>query len=189
VKRLGNRALTILGLVAGIGVVATAGWATIDTVIHATGDHEFCSNCHSLAPMGAAYRESLHGGNNEVGWRATCSDCHLPHDNSLHYLWVKGVHGVVDPVMELLRDPHDIDWHGNRERRTEYVYDSGCLDCHVYLREQTRDKRMAARAHGRYFDDPDDYSCVECHENVGHHRLGFHLEAMGWQPESRGNDP
>ena len=153
---------------------------------HATGDHEFCSSCHSHAPIGSSYRESLHGGNNPTGWRASCSNCHIPHDNALHYLWVKGIHGVVDPTMELLKDPHDIDWHGNRERREDYVYDSGCLSCHVYLQEKSQANRKAFRPHRRYFSS-DDLTCVECHEQVGHARLGQHLEAMGWH--KREGDP
>ena len=104
---------------AAAGVFAALSWAAMDTMIHLTGDDEFCSSCHSHAPIGASYREDIHGGNNPTGWRATCSQCHIPQDNALHYLWVKGVHGVVDPTMELLKEPLDIDWHGNRERREE----------------------------------------------------------------------
>lgn len=177
---LRNRWLKILLGLAVLGLVAVASWAVMDTMIHATGDYEFCTSCHSHEPIGSSYRESPHGGNNSAGWRATCSDCHIPHDNSLHYLWVKGVHGVVDPTMEILKDPYDIDWHGNRERREEYVYDSGCLNCHLYLEETGEGNRKAFRAHRRYFRS-DDMSCVECHENVGHARLGYHLEQKGWK--------
>lgn len=180
-KLLRNRFFVAVLALAGIGIGVAASWAVMDTMIHATGDEEFCGMCHSLAPMSASYLEDLHGGNNAAGWRATCSQCHIPQGNAVHYLLVKGYHGVVDPAMELLKDPHDIDWHSNRERRQEFVYDSGCLSCHRYLQEQTTDNRRAMRSHKRYFSDPDDYSCVECHENVGHHRLEYHLENMGWK--------
>jgi cytochrome c-type protein NapC len=120
VSLLRNRVILSLLSLAGLGIGVAASWALMDTMIHATGDDAFCSSCHSHVPIGASYRESPHGGNNATGWRASCSQCHIPHDNSLHYLWVKGVHGVVDPTMELLKDSYDIDWHGNRERREEY---------------------------------------------------------------------
>jgi cytochrome c-type protein NapC len=164
------------------GVVVAASWALVDTGIHATGDHEFCSDCHSHQPIGSSYRASLHGGNNPVGWRATCSQCHIPQGNALHYLWVKGVHGVVDPTMEILKDSYDIDWHGNRQRREEYVYDSGCLSCHLYLQDTSLANFKAFLPHRRYFAS-DDLSCVGCHPHVGHNLLGRHLEAMGWQQE------
>ena len=181
---LRNRFILAL-LVTGVaGVAMAASWAIMDTMIHATGDHEFCSSCHSHAPIGASYRESLHGGNNPSGWRASCSNCHIPSDNALHYLWVKGVHGVVDPTMEILKDSYDIDWHGNRERREEYVYDSACLSCHLYLQEQSEGNSKAFRPHRSYFSKPDEYSCVGCHEHVGHSRLGYHLEKMGWHQDT-----
>ena len=138
---LGIMALAVLGIGSALA------WALMDTMIHATGDHAFCSSCHSHAPIGASYEEDVHGGNNRVGWRATCSQCHIPQDNSLHYLWVKGLHGVVDPVMEMIKEPHDIDWHGNRERRNEYVYDSGCLSCTSDARREHQIIRQVDNGH------------------------------------------
>ena len=173
----------IVLVLAGVGVAAAASWAVVDTMIHATGDHEFCSSCHSHAPIGASYREDVHGGNNPSGWRATCSQCHIPQGNALNYLWVKGVHGVVDPTMEMLKDPHDIDWHGNRERREKYVYDSGCMSCHLYLKEQSLASSKAFLPHRDYFREAGAHTCVECHKFVGHHRLGYHLEQMGWHAD------
>ena len=82
--------------------------------------------------------------------------------------------------MALLKDPLEIDWHANREHRTRFVYDSGCLSCHKYLHESTRASPRAFRPHRDYFNSPGEFSCVQCHEHVGHHRLGYHLEQMGW---------
>jgi cytochrome c-type protein NapC len=172
------RILSIGGLV-GIGAVAS--WAALDTAFHLTGDYEFCTGCHSYAPIAASYREDRHGGNNPTGMRAACNDCHLPHDNSLHYFFVKARHGVVDPVMEIIKAPEDIDWHGNRQHRERFVYDSGCLSCHKYLQKQTQQNPKAFRPHRDYFAAPSEHSCVGCHEHVGHHRLGYHLEQAGWQ--------
>jgi cytochrome c-type protein NapC len=42
---------------------------------------------------------------------------------------------------------------------------------------------MAALAHKRYFSGETDRMCVSCHENIGHNRLGYHLEQMGWKKE------
>ena len=91
--------------------------------------------------------------------------------------------------MELLKEPHEIDWHGIRERREEFVYDSGCLNCHKYLQEATEGSRMAFRAHRRYFSGETDRKCVSCHENVGHNRLGYHLEDLGWKKPQEGDQP
>lgn len=169
----------LIAAVLGIGVLAS--WAAVDTAFHATSDDEFCTNCHSHAPIGTSYRDDLHGGNNPQGWRATCAQCHIPHDNSIHYLWVKGLHGIRDPLMELIKEPHEIDWHGHREKREQYTYDSGCMSCHKKLEQPSLSNSKAFRPHRDYFSGATDRSCVSCHKHVGHHALGLHLEKMGWE--------
>jgi|GEM_PF-148817 len=170
-----------------IGIFSLASWLTYDTIFHATSDYEFCTSCHSHKPIGTSYLEDVHGGNNAVGFRATCSQCHIPQDNSFNYLWVKSLHGVIDPTMELLKDPHDIDWHGHREKRESYTYDSGCLSCHKFLQEKTLANTKAFLPHRRYFlnsenqQDSEKLSCVGCHKHVGHKNLGLHLEQHGWK--------
>lgn len=183
-----NRIVKTLLVLGGLGVGAVASWAVLDTAFHATGDYEFCTSCHAYEPIARAYREDVHGGNNQFGVRAACNDCHLPHDNSLHYFWVKAKHGIVDPTMEMLKEPHEIDWHAIRERREEFVYDSSCLNCHKYLEEASEGNRMAFRAHRRYFGGESGRKCVSCHENVGHNRLGYHLEDLGWKKPPEGDE-
>ncbi|WP_290576611.1 cytochrome c3 family protein [Ketobacter sp.] len=165
-----------------IGAFMITSWAALDTGIHLTSDYEFCTRCHSHKPIGTSYREDLHGGNNPAGWRARCSDCHIPHDNALHYLWVKAVHGVVDPTMEILQDPLDIDWHGNRQNRERYVYDSGCLQCHKFIQHTSMANGKAFLPHRKYFSGEETgLRCVGCHQHVGHANLGIHLEEQGWE--------
>ena len=168
-------------LAAVLGLVVVASWAMVDTGIHLTSDDEFCSGCHSHAPIGSSYREDIHGGNNSSGWRASCADCHIPHDNSVHYMFVKSIHGVRDPLMELIKDPRDIAWHGHRELRENYTYDSGCLACHRKLEDRTQANPKAFLPHRDYFAAPDELSCVTCHKHVGHKNLGNHLQAHGWK--------
>lgn len=177
-----SKIIRYAGIAIIVGLFVTISWALVDTGIHATSDYEFCTGCHSHKPIGSSYIEDLHGGNNSVGWRATCSDCHISHDNALSYLWVKAIHGVVDPTMEIIKDPYDIDWHANRERREHYVYDSGCLSCHKYLQRQTKANRKSFLPHQKYFSEKEQgLTCVGCHQNVGHANLGTHLKEQGWE--------
>jgi cytochrome c-type protein NapC len=181
------KVLRIALVLAAIGIGVVASWMVLDTAFHATGDYDFCTGCHAYAPIAAAYREDIHGGNNAVGFRAACNDCHLPHDNALNYFLVKARHGVVDPVMEILKEPHEIDWHGIREHRESFVYDSSCLECHKNLEQVSERNPKTLLAHRSYFTNSDDYRCVGCHKHVGHNRLGYHLEQMGWPaPEGDG---
>ncbi|PID42628.1 MAG: cytochrome C [Proteobacteria bacterium] len=181
IKKMQLRVMLVSG-VAGLGLVAILGWVVIDTGLHVTGDYEFCTSCHNtMAPMAIAYKNDLHGGKNPAGWRARCVDCHLPHDNALHHLFVKARHGIVDSYMEWTTEPLDIDWHGNRKNRESFVYDSGCLSCHKYLADASRANRKAFHLHRVYFARNSGMQCVSCHQHVGHHELGDQLLKLGWE--------
>ena len=54
-----------------------------------TSGVDFCATCHTMEPMVQAYLESKHGGNNRLGIRAKCADCHLPHDSLVNYFFAK----------------------------------------------------------------------------------------------------
>ena len=187
-KLLSRRLLWVVLGAAALGAVVIGSWAVMQTMIHSTGDYEFCTNCHSHEPIGRSYREDIHGGNNSAGWHAACADCHIPHDNALHYLWVKGIHGIRDPIMEMLKDPLEIDWHAFREKREHYVYDSGCLECHHFLEKQSQGNTKALLPHRRYFAEPGELKCVQCHQHVGHARLDYHLRSLGWD-KKEGESP
>jgi cytochrome c-type protein NapC len=98
---------------------------------------------------------------------------------------VKGIHGIRDPLMELIKDPYDIDWHAYREKREHYVYDSACMACHQKLEQQTLANSKAFLPHRDYFSGKlagtTTKQCVSCHQHVGHNALGKHLQAMGWE--------
>ena len=181
------RGLTLLSVLCasalgGLGGLGAFTFGYGDGAAYLTNNPASCANCHVMQGHYDAWVKSSHHG------VATCNDCHLPHDNSLHYFFVKAKHGVMDPMMEIIKDPEDIDWHGNRQNRERFVYDSGCLSCHKYLQEQTQQNPKAFRPHRDYFAAPAELSCVGCHEHVGHHRLGYHLEQTGW-PQSPEESP
>ena len=160
------------------------GWAAMDTTIHKTSDYEFCLSCHSHKPIGTSYFESLHGGNNNAGWRATCSSCHIDQTNSFTYLWVKGTHGLIDPPAEYLHatKEREIDWHEHRKKRESYVFDSGCVSCHKLLEERSESNQKAFIPHRNYFNNNTiGKTCVSCHTSVGHAALGNHLREQGWE--------
>ena len=141
-------------ILAGVGVVAIASWAVIDTAFHATGDYEFCTSCHAYAPIAAAYREDLHGGNNKVGFRAACNDCHLRHD--FVGKWVtKADNGFFHSLAFTtgsFPDPIQI------KPRNRRVTQDACLGCHA----------QHVYAVLPAVEDEEALLCVHCHAGVGH---------------------
>ncbi|MBT3190830.1 MAG: hypothetical protein HN736_09035 [Anaerolineae bacterium] len=146
-------------------------WLIGDESFTATSGADFCVSCHSMEPFVAANADNHHGGNNDFGIKASCTDCHLPHDNSAHYFYEKGRRGLNDFLAENFQDTSEIDWLAKTEHREEFVYDSGCMTCHVELEKATQD----TEEHRNYFAGKTTSKCATCHEEVGHSNLKKHL--------------
>ena len=70
----------------GWGVVFVAGgfagilfWGGFNWSLELTNTEEFCVSCHTMETNLGEYRETIHY-NNHSGVRATCPDCHVPHE-------------------------------------------------------------------------------------------------------------
>ena len=180
---IGNRKFSksqIILVPAVIGVIAFVvllfmSCLITDESLTATSDAQFCVNCHTMAPFEAAHNMDVHGGQNAHGVRASCADCHLPHDSSFNYLYTKARTGIHDLYVENFGDLENIDWQAKRAHREEWVYDSGCITCHTNLEEATMSTNDALIAHRAYFRGEIDDQCVTCHENVGHHNLSEYI--------------
>ncbi len=160
-------------LIITVGIFIGLGIALVSAeMIGKTGGEEFCSSCHSMEGVVVAYVNSLHGGNNAVGFKAECVDCHLPHDNVLHYVAAKAYSGMKDVLGEMFW-ADSFDWVGNLEHRTGFVYSSGCVKCH----DLDAMKYRIPKAYLAHKDLKNGVvkSCVTCHEHVGHKNIKDHL--------------
>ena len=166
----------IIGAAIIIPVVVVGSWSVTETIVHETGDAEFCSTCHAMRPMVAAYREDVHGGAGDQGIRAACTDCHVPHDNPLNLVTTKMRLGAHSLWAQMTYDISSIDWEAKREERERLVFDSGCLQCHSDLERASEGDSSRFVAHRPYFQRQTGKKCVTCHERVGHRNLSAHLD-------------
>ncbi len=157
----------IVGIFFGI-VISLVGAEMVER----TSGVEFCSMCHSMKPMAAAYEEDIHGGNSNHGVKAKCADCHLPHDDVFTYITAKAYTGTKDVLGELFW-ADKFDWVGNLEHRKAFTYTSGCQKCHDLDAIQYEIPK-AFLAH-KDFKTGKVTSCIECHEHVGHKNIKAHL--------------
>ncbi|CRF41059.1 cytochrome c3 family protein [Helicobacter ailurogastricus] len=158
----------VLGVVLTVFTVQAVEW---------TGDDKFCGMCHIMTPEVDSYHLDKHGGHNHVGMKAECVDCHLPHDNIVHYFVEKTLLGLEDVYGNTMKNPRKFDWEMNRREAKDYVFDSGCLRCHTNLKEATQSNMKAFLPHRDYFAGLTKKHCVECHlDEVGHKNLSIHLK-------------
>ena len=78
-NRIGLGVLVTLGFIAG-----AIAWQQFNNVMDATSTEEFCVSCHSMETPLEELKQTVHWSNNS-GVRATCPDCHLPHDKTAKY--------------------------------------------------------------------------------------------------------
>lgn len=158
-----------------LGLFSVLSWMGTDYALHATSDARFCGSCHSMKPMQASFLQDLHGGRSKSGVQALCTDCHLPQDSYVSYLYMKAKSGAWDVLKEFVIGAEDVDWHAKRARANEYVYDSGCLKCHNALQSGSEISNKQFVAHKPYFMGNTEKSCIDCHQ-VGHKNLTRELE-------------
>ncbi len=173
-KKTSGILLLIGGLALALSIGFT-GWLVTESVIEVTSGADFCQICHPMEPMVKSYFESAHGGKNDLGIVATCTDCHVSHETPLAHIAGKAESGIHDFWVMYTQDTDAIDWLAKRQRREEFVFDSGCVTCHNNLERATRNNNKAFVAHKPYFLGETSDSCVSCHEHVGHSELSSYL--------------
>ncbi len=154
----------VKGLIVGI-IFATVFIIFQIGIVEHTSSVEFCASCHSMQQFHDAWINGKHGTGKKGIIVAKCADCHLPHDNMVHYLWVKGISGTKDTVATIFG--YQPDWIKNLEKREEFTYESGCRKCHVNLVAPGIPLK-AFKAHRQYELGETQKTCISCHQDVGH---------------------
>ncbi len=119
---------------------------------------ETCVNCHIMAPQYATWNHSSHRE------RATCNDCHVPHNNVFNKYYFKAKDGLRHSTMFALRlEPQVI----HIKDAGKEVVQNNCIRCHEHL---LTDNKMVKKS-GSFQHHRTDRTCWECHREVPHGRV------------------
>ncbi len=161
-------ALTLGGFIAGVLF-----WGGFNTALEVTNTEEFCIGCHEMADnVYVELQETVHWSNHS-GVRATCPDCHVPHDwtskvarkmQASKEVW-GALFGTIDTREKFLDKRLELAQH--EWQRFSANKSLECRNCHDYKsmnfdamseKAQVQMRRAAER----------DQSCLDCHKGIAH---------------------
>ena len=118
-------------------------------------DPKACINCHIMNDQYDAWSKSPHHA------RATCNDCHVPHDSLAHKYLVKAEHGYRHSKGFTFQDFHE----PIAMKQASYdVVNENCVRCHEAM---THEIRLGARG-ARKGGVNGGIDCIRCHASVAH---------------------
>jgi cytochrome c-type protein NapC len=162
--------LTVGGFIAGIVF-----WGGFNTAMELTNREAFCIGCHEMRDN--VYQEiqpTIHF-TNRSGVRATCPDCHVPHDwtdkiarkmQASKEVWGT-IFGTIDTREKFLDKRLTLARHEWARLKANDSLE--CRNCHAFeSMDFTRQSPRAAQAHERYLPNRE-RTCIDCHKGIAHH--------------------
>lgn len=158
----------LIGLFAGAFVFAgtTAGLAWTNT-------EAFCTGCHEMRDnVFAEYKDTIHD-KNRSGVRATCPDCHVPHElgpklmrkvQATGELW-GAITGKIDTKEKFQAHRYDMAKHVWKRMKTTDSLE--CRNCHSvagFSKDLQSEKAQARHAKGL----AEGKTCIDCHFGIAH---------------------
>ncbi|MDU9004780.1 cytochrome c3 family protein [Sedimentitalea todarodis] len=162
--------LTIGGFIMGIVF-----WGGFNTALEITNTETFCTSCHEMRDnVFQELKPTIHY-SNRSGVRASCPDCHVPHEwthkiarkmQASKEVWGK-IFGTINTREKFLEKRLDLARH--EWARLEANDSLECRNCHSAISmDITRQSKRAAEAHERFLFTGEK-TCIDCHKGIAHH--------------------
>jgi cytochrome c-type protein NapC len=161
--------LTIGGFLAGIMF-----WGGFNTALEVTNTEKFCVGCHEMRENVFAELKSTIHYSNRSGVRATCPDCHVPHDwthkigrkiQASKEVWGKifGTISTREKFLDMRLTLAQHEW--GRLKANDSLE---CRNCHgADSMDISKQSQRAATAHQRFLFTGEK-TCIDCHKGIAH---------------------
>jgi cytochrome c-type protein NapC len=176
-----------------LGVLALGGfvmgvifWGGFNTALEVANKEKFCIGCHEMkANVYEELKQTVHF-SNRSGVRATCPDCHVPHD------WTRKIARKMQASKEVWG--HLFTHIDTREKFLDARLDLAshewarmkandsleCRNCHsAESMDTTKQSPRAATAHEKFLFTGQK-TCIDCHKGIAHH-LPDMKGVAGWE--------
>jgi cytochrome c-type protein NapC len=183
--------LTLGGFICGVLF-----WGGFNTALELTNTETFCVSCHEMHDN--VYQElsqTVHF-SNRSGVRASCPDCHVPHDwtdkiarkmQASKEVWGK-IFGTISTRQKFLEKRLELAQHEWARLKANDSLE--CRNCHSSVAmDFTKQTRRAAEIHSRYLVTGE-RTCIDCHQGIAHLLPDMTGVDPGWKvpPELQGRD-
>ena len=161
--------LVIAGFIAGVIF-----WGGFNTALEATNTEEFCISCHEMeSNVYEELKPTIHF-SNRSGVRATCPDCHVPHNwtdkiarkmQASKEVWGK-IFGKINTREKFVA--HRKRLAENEWRRLKANDSLECRNCHNFdYMDFTEQSSRASKQHSTSLASGDK-TCIDCHKGIAH---------------------
>jgi cytochrome c-type protein NapC len=161
-------------------------WGAFNTALELTNTEKFCTGCHEMHDN--VYQElqrTIHF-TNRSGVRATCPDCHVPHNwtdkiarkmQASKEVWGK-IFGTIGTREKFL--DHRLELAKHEWARMEANDSLECRNCHsAVAMDFTKQTNRAAAIHAKYLISKQ-RTCIDCHKGIAHELPDMTGVEPGW---------
>jgi cytochrome c-type protein NapC len=181
--------LTLGGFLGGVMF-----WGAFNTALELTNTEPFCISCHEMQDN--VYEEltrTVHF-TNRSGVRASCPDCHVPHEwtnkiarkmQASKEVWGK-IFGTINTRQKFLDKRLELAQHEWARLKANDSLE--CRNCHSSVAmDLSRQAPRAAGIHSRYLLTGQ-ATCIDCHKGIAHELPNMEGIDPGWMvpPEMEG---
>ena len=161
--------LTIGGFVAGIVF-----WGGFNTALEVTNTEAFCTSCHEMRDnVFVELQPTIHY-TNRSGVRATCPDCHVPHNwtakiarkiQASKEVWGT-IFGTINTREKFLGKRLELAQHEWARLKANNSLE--CRNCHnLDSKDFTRQSKRAMEMHSTVLVRGEK-TCIDCHKGIAH---------------------
>ena len=161
--------LTVGGFIAGIVF-----WGAFNTAMEMTNNEKFCTGCHEMRDnVFVELKPTIHY-SNRSGVRATCPDCHVPHNwtdkigrkmQASKEVWGK-VFGTISTREKFVDKRLELAQHEWARLKANDSLE--CRNCHNFgSMDFTRQSPRAQARHSTALAKGEK-TCIDCHKGIAH---------------------
>ena len=162
------------GVIIVVGfVVGVLFWGGFNWAMEMTNNEQFCISCHEMKEnVYLEYRNTVHY-SNRTGVRASCPDCHVPHEWGHKVVRkIQASNEVLHKILGTIGTPekfaaHRIELAKSVWRGMKTTDSRECRNCHKFDHmEYAVQEPRASKLHQTAFAQGK--TCIDCHQGIAH---------------------